>query len=232
MLISSFADVYLNRDGKIALKIFKPSVDFNIAKRFTDVADIIQGSFRAYPELDLTMNAITVKSRYSYVWETFLSVDSVEDNDSIVNLGKRYNKVFEFSFLRDPLLAKTLAVRYLMRYSYPPQLFAFAVKLQGLNVDLGDIVEVKHMFAPAGCGKDMDRIGEVVELEFDADRMRVNVLVQDIESWLANLFFLADEEEVPANWDDATEEQRAKWGYLCDETKGTFPDGSPGKRLW
>jgi len=69
---------------------------------------------------------------------------------------------------------------------------------------------------------------ESIQYDFGKEQLRITAV--DL-GWLQRVeFILGDEDSDPANWEDATKDERRK-GFLVDERTGRFQDGRRGKRV-
>jgi hypothetical protein len=58
---------------------------------------------------------------------------------------------------------------------------------------------------------------------------KLSIEAQDL-SWILRQYLICGDENVlPANWANATDEERI-WAFACDEITGRFADGEPGKK--
>jgi len=129
----------------------------------------------------------------------------------------------------DKLPALDVAYRRLMRQKDPPRIVSFEIGLQGMNYDLGDVVQLTHyqgVGASGWAGQPM----RIIRHEADPNNFSVALDCFDMQALFSGAFILGDETALPAAWTSASLAEQ-QYGYLCDETTGKFSDGKPGKRL-
>jgi hypothetical protein len=118
--------------------------------------------------------------------------------------------------------------RYLLHHKYAPMKAVFTTSLVALDDDLAQPIRVTHRSGPNG-GYDRN-LFQITRISPDLDANTCAVEARDINHWLSTAFVLGDETSLPADWDDADEDDRF-YAYLCDESTEEFDDGSPGKRV-
>lgn len=201
------------------------------ARQYTQVLDIFAGSFKVVDQVGNLENVIVYSYWRNYAENRWLK-DTLEtpDTDSITNSQQtKRSQTLDLWLHRSQTSADDVVNRRLLRTKEPPRLVTFQTGLQALNTELGDIVKVTHLEG-VGTGGWTDRAIFITRHELDPDRLAITLEGYDVDRLFEGAFILGDEATLAADWDDADPTERA-YGYLADETTGTFTNGDPIKRL-
>jgi hypothetical protein len=66
-------------------------------------------------------------------------------------------------------------------------------------------------------------------LTMDVSGMKLDLVAKDLNWLLRQYMIYGDENALPANWANATNEERI-WAYYCNEVTERFSDGEIGKK--
>lgn len=116
------------------------------ATEFTQLTDILEGSFSIQPQRDKLFNVHPYVCRKRWRDETW-EIDDVDvrSSASITGYGEEFvAPVTELWMVRDVLTAENIMAWRLQFAKEPPNLVTFSVPLVGLNVDIGDLIRVTH----------------------------------------------------------------------------------------
>lgn len=200
------------------------------ARHVTQVRDIFEKTFDVEDQDDRHFNIAPYAFAYNYRTNRFDSEDAVSDAESIESYGVELeDQRVDFYLVRLAIVAHDIAARRLARTKDPPRLVSFTTGLQGLNVELGDVILVTHVDGIGANGYARQPL-RVIRHEFDPDQYTVRLEAYDAGYLFAGAFILGDESTLPADWDDADATER-RYGYLADEVTETFTNGDPIKRL-
>lgn len=222
-------DFGFNRRTQAMISMFVESA-LTTATAFDDTRDIIDQSFDVTDVVTELYNVVPYAYAFDYLTAAFEKTDEVRDQASIDNYDEEsVMPRVELPYIRLAVIAMDIVRRRLLRHKDPPRVVRFSTSLQGLSVDLGDLITVTH---PEGIGASgwTNQAVRVTRHEVDPLDYRVMIEGLDVQRLFRESFILGDEATLPADWDDADENERA-YGYLADEATGTFTDGEPIKRL-
>jgi len=204
----------------------------------TDALNIISDTFQVKDDLAAHANLIPVSYARDYASRVdtgWLNQQDISDSPSITNYttgsidGTARAPDLNLELVRDATTALDVAYRRLMRQKDPPRIVSFEIGLQGMNYDLGDVVQLTHyqgVGASGWAGQPM----RIIRHEADPNNFSVALDCFDMQALFSGAFILGDETALPAAWTSASLAEQ-QYGYLCDETTGKFSDGKPGKRL-
>ena len=236
--ISADVDAGFNRHCQFLVVMMEDDSPTS-ATEFDDIHDIIEGTFEVREQVEDLANVLPYAYRFDHRLSRFVygedgnlevtDADSIADYDSNAFSGEFVAQQVRLYCVRDATIAEDVVRRRLTRLKEPPRLVSWLTGLQGLSVELGDIVWVTH---PEGVGAAgwTDRPIRIMRHEVNPADFSVRLEGWDVDRFFSDAFILGDEATLPAAWTSTTTAQK-RYGYLCDETTKLFSDSARGKRL-
>jgi len=245
-----------NRNSQLFVSILgDDGTVFENSRVYTNQSDIVADSFDLQALVDQVENTVVYNygRRYAPLPYNPSSSSSItqaaasgwehtgvelSDAEAIVNMagtdpspeaGIRRGAPVDLWAVRDATIAADIMQRRLMLLSQPPLRATFQVGIRGLNDELGSIIRVTH-FGGTGLTGWEDRPVRIMRVTANPGSFMVRFETIDVDRLFAAGFVLGDETVQAATWLTATDADK-KYGYLANETTGTFSNGDPGKRL-
>jgi len=125
-------------------------------------------------------------------------------------------------------LVRIAGRRMLGRLSDAPQHYVLTLDAKDGDITLTDILEVSSRAFTDETGRPETQLLQVVALEDDRSGHDFRVTAQSYRQ-RGRLFYIAPNDA--PEYDAATDEQRAAYGFLVDETAGEFADGTPAYEM-
>jgi hypothetical protein len=138
----------------------------------------------------------------------------------------------DFKWTTSAAWAAKRAEEELLKWGYGQPKITFDLPLAWID-DL-DVLTNFRLQDPFGLSRtgagEQGRYCYVTSFSPDLLGAKIGIEAGDLSWILRQYLFLGDENDLPANWTNATDEERV-WAYLCNEVTGRFADGEPGKKL-
>lgn len=138
----------------------------------------------------------------------------------------------DFKWTTSAAWAAKRAEEELLKWGYGQPKITFELPLAW--IDELDVLTNFRLQDPFGLSRtgsgEQGRYCYVTSFSADLLGAKIGIEAGDLSWILRQYLFLGDENDLPANWANATDEERI-WAYLSDEVTGRFADGEPGKKL-
>ena len=222
------------RQQKIRMEAQRANI---VAARLTDTDNIVAASFSikedtkdrasrcdVYYGLRNPTLRPTAKTSYK-------AVEAVIDAESTGNYGESSEKEIFAPWIPTQILARSLATNYVARFKDARKRVVFQVPAKDIeSVWTGDVARIEHWLEQLPDGRPSVTPWLVTSAETIEQGGLYKFTAEDNQS--AGLLWLwVAEAEYPAQWADATPEQRESVGYWCD-ADGKNPDGSDSNFRW
>lgn len=197
------------------------------ALRFTQLQDVLKGSFSETPQRDKHFNIHPYVYRRRWREDTW-EVENVDKRDQTSIDGYRAELTAEETalwFVRDSITADDVMQRRLLLAKDPPSLVVFETALTGFNTELGDVIFVTHNDAVVAT----PFVCQIRRHALDPNTFKIRMECLSVQRIFETAFIFGDD-TWGVTWTTASATQK-QYGFLCDETTGQFSDGAPGDRL-
>lgn len=196
-----------------------------------DVLDVHDGSFHIEEQHESHFNIVPFAFARDYrLGEFHVRDQEVRSQTSIDDYGQELlAPLLNLFMVRDPVQALDIAGRRLRRFKNPPRLVTWNLALQGLSIELGDLLLLTHEQGVSATGW-LRQPMRIVRHEVDPNDFTVTLQAWDVFDLFQTCFIFGDDTVQAASFVGASAEDQ-RYGYLCDEATEEFSDGSPGKRL-
>jgi hypothetical protein len=200
------------------------------AREITQLTNILKSSFSIEEQVDELYNVAV----YSYArdfkqnkWR--VESEELPDADSITNYREtKKTSALELWFVRSASVALQIMTRAVLFTRHVPRRVVWDEPLSGLSSELGDVVRLTHLDGVGPNGYTGVPLW-VDRHDFDPNAFKVRFEAYDVYRLFAGGFVLGDDTWA-VSWPTATPQERL-YGFLCNESTGTFSDGTEGKRL-
>ena len=230
MCLGMYANAYRNTSGQFSIFIFESAVQagYSGAREYNERWDMLRDSCTFEPDLNIQANHVIIKYDYDPSLDTWKGLWEDEDSTSISDTLETLTTTLYLDFVADASTASDIGQRYLLHNKNASMKAYFYAPLVALDDDLAQPIRVTHRSGPDGGYS--RQLFQITRISPDLDGLSCAVEARDINQWLTTGFVLGDETVLPADWDNADEDERY-YAYLCDETTEQFDDGTAGKRL-
>lgn len=191
--------IYPDKNGKIAVSIFKPISPFEDGPELREQWEILRGTWSIDYSADVqgaedAQVINTIEYRYSYHWakKHFRGNGTESDSASITSYGEK-ELLLNCPWAKDNTTAEDVARRLKRLYKNPVPHAEFMVPMQGANVELTDVINITHRDSP-GSGGYSQRAFEIIEHALNMSDMSVRLRAKDVGSVVEGLFYLDDED--------------------------------------
>jgi hypothetical protein len=138
----------------------------------------------------------------------------------------------DFKWTTSAAWAAKRAEEELLKWGYGQPKITFELPLAWIDdIDVLTNFRLQDPFGLSRIGAgEIGRYCYVTSFSADLLGAKIGIEAGDLSWILRQYLFLGDENDLPANWTNATDEERI-FAYLCDEVTGRFADGEPGKKM-
>jgi hypothetical protein len=137
----------------------------------------------------------------------------------------------DFKWTTSAAWAAKRAEEELLKWGYGQPKITFDLPLAWIDdIDILTNFRLQDPFGLSRTGAgEQGRYYYVTSFSADLLGAKLSIEAQDL-SWILRQYLICGDENVlPANWANATDEERI-WAFACDEITGRFADGEPGKK--
>ncbi len=157
---------------------------------------------------------------FSYDWDDDkqkfrVAQEAVKDQTAIDRMGrpKPSDAPIAMRCTRDPITARDVAQRQLLRRKYPPGYYEVVEPLDGLDRDPGDTIRITSQEG-VGDGS-TERAMWIRETSYDHGNRRVTQFCRDLTDILESAALWSP--ETVTDWDSATEAERTAYAFWSDD---------------
>jgi len=204
----------------------------------TDLFVFAQIDTMAQPEHIYNLKDAINRCRYRWEFypgqERFAQGDTLSRDTAISDFEQVLEApdFIDFPWTLSSVWAAKRAEEELQKYGYGLPELTFELPIAWID-DL-DVLTDFRLQDPFGTSRtgagEFGRYCYVSSIDIDYLQARITIRAIDLNWLIKQYLMLGDENDLPAAWVNATDEERI-FAYLCDEVTGRFPDGEPGKKL-
>lgn len=234
--VSGDFDSFFNRKGQYAISM-EPILQSAGLPTLNDVINITEGSFEIEDDVNAEFfNILPYRHTRDFTGRIPDGWGGIAEFRSDVSIDlydqERASPFFDLHLLRDYTEQGAATVIDVMarksgRYRDPRRTITLKLPFSGLNYEPGNIAPITHI---EGIGADgwLDHDVRITRHEVEPSDGIVRLDAYDLES-LFGLSGLWAPDDVPDNYDDATDEQKRLYLFWSDEGQNFYPDGAPVK---
>jgi hypothetical protein len=228
--------MFPDRQGQIGISIWTvPAFDAVTSISLKEQWDVLFGSWNVDFTSDIqgaedAQICNDVDFSYSKHWAKgfFRGAGTIEDAFSISTYGKKTLKM-ECPWTSNAINAQDVAARIVILYKNPVDHISCTTPLVGTLLELSDSIAVTHHSSPVVGGYSATPM-EVIELTLNPETFTVQIRATNVDTITRRAFYLGDEAALPADWEAGTAAEK-RYGGLCDDDSGLFPNGAEGFEL-
>ena len=183
--------------------------------------------------LKSAINRMRYRWTYSPAGDTYAGGAEATRQSSITDFEQELESAdfIDFKWTTSSAWAAKRAEEELLKWGYGQPQISFDLPLAWID-DL-DILTNFRLQDPFGLSRigagEIGRYCYVTSFSADFLGARLSIQAMDL-SWILRQYLICgDENTLPANWANATDEERI-WAFACEELTGRFADGEPGKK--
>ena len=225
-----------------ALSTFDRTGRFHVERKGLDVLGTDLFVFTQIDTLDFpsfqynlktAMNRIRFRWNYCPGQEVFAQGDEAQRNSSINDFEEELESAqpIDFPWTSSSAWANKRAQEELLKWGYGSPDIKFSVPISWIDdLDVLTNFRLQDPFGVSLIGAgEHGRYCYVSGLNMDVSGMKLDLVAKDLNWFLRQYMIYGDENALPANWTNATNEERI-WAYYCNEITERFSDGEIGKK--